>query len=45
MLELFRRIGWSGAIANGFETGAAIDVGQQVARELRSIHTLPRQVS
>jgi hypothetical protein len=42
MLSLFQRIGFPGTTANGFETGAAIDVGLQVAREVRSaVHSLP----
>jgi hypothetical protein len=40
MLALFKRIGWPGTSANGFETPAAIEVGQQVALEVRKAHSL-----
>lgn len=38
VLALFRRIGWAGTTANGFETAEAIETGHRVAAEVRTGH-------
>jgi hypothetical protein len=40
VVALLKRIGWQGSSANGFETPAALEVGRQVAREVRQAHSL-----
>jgi len=41
---LFRRIGWPGSSANGYETGRAIDMGRQVAREVRAVEVVAHDI-
>jgi len=45
MLDLFKRIGWPGTSANGYETDEAIEVGRQVAREVRTVFSQARAVT